>query len=219
VRKGVAMSEEYEVSVDTEKSLEKKPSFFDDLMDLVESVIFSIFIVTLVFTFLFRIATVDGPSMLDTLHDKDRLIISHLFYEPKQGDIVIINNKNGHIYDEKHENIIKTRGINPDGSEKKIVKRIIAVGGQEVNIDFKKGKVYVDNVELDEPYIKEPTFRDEGAFRFPVTVPEGYVFVMGDNRDASKDSRDSQIGFVPVEEIMGKVVFRIYPFKSLGVVR
>lgn len=212
------MSEEYEVPVNAEKSVEKKTNFFDDLMDLVESVIFSIFIVTLIFTFLFRIATVDGPSMLDTLHDKDRLIISHLFYEPKQGDIIIINNKNGFIYDEMQENIIKTRGINVDGSEKKIVKRIVAVGGQEINIDFKKGKVYIDGVEISEPYIKEPTFRDEGAFKFPITVPEGYVFVMGDNRDKSKDSRDSQIGFVPVEEIMGKVIFRIYPFKTLGMV-
>ena len=107
-------------------------------MDLVESVIFSIFIVTLVFTFLFRIATVDGPSMLDTLHDKDRLIISHLFYEPKQGDIVIINNKNGHIYDEKHENIIKTRGINPDGSEKKIVKELLQLAVKRLILTLKR---------------------------------------------------------------------------------
>ncbi len=216
------MSEEYEVPVntdiDTEENVEKKANFFDDLMDLVESVIFSIFIVTLIFTFLFRIATVDGPSMLDTLHDKDRLIISHLFYKPEQGDIVIINNRNGYIYDETQENIITTQGINGDGSEKKIVKRIVATEGQEVNIDFKRGKVYIDGVEIDEPYIKDPTFLNEYAFNYPVIVPEGHIFVMGDNRGRSKDSRDSQVGFVPVDEIMGKVIFRIYPFKALGTV-
>ena len=104
----------------------EKHSFFDDLMDMIESVIFSLFTVILIFTFLFKIATVDGTSMLPTLKDKDRLVVTSLFYEPETEDIVIINSE--------------TLG-------KRIVKRIIADEGQEVNIDFRQHKVYVDGKE------------------------------------------------------------------------
>lgn len=211
---GETMTGEYAA----EKNIQKKPGFLNDLMDLVESIIFSIFIVTLIFTFLFRIATVDGPSMNNTLIDKDRLIITHLFYEPKYGDIVIINDENGYVYDTDGKTVLKTNGLN-----KKIVKRVIAISGQEINIDFAEQKVFVDGKELDEPYAlydnMQGVFNNEYAFQYPVTVPEGYVFVMGDNRNISRDSRDSKVGFVPVSEIMGKVVFRVYPFDSIGKIK
>jgi signal peptidase I len=193
----------------------KKPSFFDDLMDLVESVILSIFIVTLIFTFLFRIATVDGKSMMNTLMNKDRLIISHLFYEPKDGDVIVLNNDHSYIFGNRKDGQV----IEKDGLDKKLVKRVIAVGGQTINIDFDNHKVYVDGKELNEPYIKEPTKDNYYSCDYPITVPKGYVFVMGDNRNDSTDSRDPRVGFVPESEILGKVVFRIYPFENLGKIK
>ncbi len=200
---------------------EKQPdsawsSVLDDITDVIESIIFSVFIVLLVFTYLFRLSDVSGPSMEPTLKEKDRVVISPLLYTPEQNDIIIINSKN---------------------LDKLIVKRIVALEGQSVNIDFDEGIVYVDGRALDEQlYIKgddgsEPvleadhfvntlTTSDMGAFSsYPVTVPEGCVFVLGDNRNRSKDSKHAELGFVPEEEIVGKVVFRISPLKKIGKVK
>lgn len=207
------MSEEI-VAENTGKSKKVRSKLMNDAADLFESVLISIFLVMLIFTFLFKIATVDGPSMNNTLLDKDRLIVSHLMYEPQNGDVVIINDENGHVYADDKKTVIETEGL-----DKKIVKRIIAMSGQVVDIDFSKGIVYLDGQKLDEPYICEPTFNNAAAFDYPVTVPEGYVFVMGDNRNISRDSRDEKVGFVPVNQIMGKVVFRIYPFNSFGKIK
>ena len=136
--------------------------------------------------------------MLPTLVDKDRLIVSYLFYTPKNGDIVIVNNDNPAL-------------------EKVIVKRVIATEGQTVDIDFDSGEVKVDGKVLQEDYINNLTLLDEGGHNYPVTVPENCVFVMGDNRMNSLDSRDSRVGFVPEEEILGKVSLRIFPFSRFGV--
>lgn len=189
----------------------KEVSAAEEYLDWVETIIFAFFAVILVFTFLLRIANVDGESMLPTLTDGDRLVVSHLFYTPEAGDIVIVNSENGHIYGAGNQ--LET----VDGLDKVIVKRVIAVGGQQVNINFSTGEVFVDGVLQDEPYIKELTKQDEGGHSYPVTVPDGYVFVMGDNRMNSTDSRNSMVGFVDEEDILGKVVLRIFPFGSIGV--
>ncbi len=183
----------------------------EEFIDWVETIIFAFFAVILIFTFILRVANVEGESMLPTLTDGDRLVVSHLFYEPEAGDIVIVNNNEGHVYGASNE----LESVN--GLGKVIVKRVIAVEGQTVDINFDSGEVSVDGKTLDEPYIKELTKMDEGGHQYPVVVPDGYVFVMGDNRMNSTDSRDPRIGFVEEDDILGKVVVRIFPFDSIGV--
>lgn len=138
-----------------------------------------------------------GSSMVDTLHEGDRIIISNLFYTPKQGDIVVLRKET----------------LRDDA----IVKRVIAVAGQTVDIDFEKGIVYVDGVAIDEPYIYEPTFACED-FDGEVTVPDGCVFCMGDNRNGSTDSRDSRVGMIDTREILGRAILRVYPLNVFGTV-
>lgn len=185
-------------------------SILGDLLDLIESILCSVFLVFLVFTFLFRIATVEGASMVPTLVNGDRLIISELGYTPQQGDVVIINARKSYQLDSAQQ-VVESEGLN-----KLIVKRIIALGGQKVDIDFNTGTVMVDDQVLQEGYINTLTTRDEGGMQFPVVVPEGYVFVLGDNRDISKDSRHPNVGFVPESEIMGKALLRVFPLDKFG---
>ena len=137
--------------------------------------------------------------MLPTLCNGERLVISNLFYEPAPGDIVVLC---GEADREEGRNLIK---------------RIIAVGGQTIDIDFETGEVTVDGEVLDEPYILERTHLDEGT-EFPLTVPEGEVFVMGDNRNGSRDSRSLSVGTVKEEYIVGRVLFRFFPFDRFGTV-
>ena len=188
----------YELNYEVLDEEEKKVSSSENLFEWVETLVIAFFAVILFFTFVFRLAAVNGESMLPTLVDKDRLIVSYLFYTPKNGDIVIVNNDNPAL-------------------EKVIVKRVIATEGQTVDIDFDSGEVKVDGKVLQEDYINNLTLLDEGGHDYPVTVPENCVFVMGDNRQNSLDSRDSRVGFVPEDEILGKVSLRIFPFSRFGV--
>lgn len=183
-----------------------------DIADLAESVVTSIFVVMLVFTFLFCTANVDGDSMLPTLEDGDRLIVSRLDRSYEAGDILILDSVSAYLFDNAGE-LYATEGLG-----KNIVKRLIASGGQEIDIDFEAGVVYVDGEALDEPYTSTLTTRDNRAFTYPFVVPEGYVFVLGDNRYVSKDSRHPEVGLVPVEDIIGHVLLRISPFSTFGTV-
>ena len=165
-----------------------------DFHDLVHVLAVFMFIYIL----LFRVVVVVGPSMYNTLVDGDRLVlISNVLYRnPKQGDIIVASKESFR-----------------DGEC--IIKRIVATEGQTVDIDFQLGVVYVDGVALQEDYTYTMTNMDEGM-KFPVTVPEGCVFAMGDNRNNSLDSRNPQIGFVDEREILGKAVFILFPGTDHG---
>ena len=154
--------------------------------------------VVLVFTLLFRIVVVSGPSMNNTLIDGDwLLLLGNVFYtEPKQGDIIVASKDS---FDDGYP----------------IIKRVIATEGDVVDIDFDAGVVYVNGSPLDEPYTLTPTNQQEGVI-FPITVEKGCIFVMGDNRNISKDSRSTEIGLIDRREVLGKAVFLFYPGNNGG---
>lgn len=178
-----------------QETLKPKRSTFIELYEWLECSVHGIILVLLIFTFVARTSMVSGSSMVPTLHEGDMLITSRLFYTPKQGDIVV--------------------ATMPFRNNEPIVKRVIALGGQEVNIDFTEGTVYVDGVELEEHYVNSKTNRSYDI-EFPIVVPEGELFLLGDNRNASQDSRSSEIGTVDERYIFGKVVFRVFPFEQMG---
>lgn len=167
-----------------------------DLYEWIQSVIAALMICVLLFVFGIRIIDVIGGSMNPTLYNGDKLLVSKLFYEPKAGDVVIF----------------KTDSYDPD---KALVKRVIAVEGQVINIDFDNGIIYIDNEPIHEDYIAELT-NNKIDFIGPKTVPENCVFVLGDNRNASTDSRDRRIGMVDKRLIIGKAYSVIYPLTNLG---
>ncbi len=173
----------------------KRSDFLNEIYDWVESMVFALLFVSVIFMFLFKIVGVEGESMLDTLHPNDRIVVSDLFYTPSQGDIIVINK--------------------PNFSEELLVKRIIATGGQTVDINYEKGVVLVDGKEISEPYIKD-TIKRVDDVKMPVTLNEGEVFVMGDNRNHSTDSRSTLIGTVDERYIMGRAIFRLFPFNKIG---
>ena len=189
---------------------EKQTAKGRDLYEWVQSLVGSVLVVVAIFTFVIRMMGVDGHSMLNTLQHGDRLLVvnSMLYHDYKYGDIVILR-KNG-VFDDDP-----------------IVKRVIGVEGQTVDIDFAEGIVYVDGEALEEDYIREPTYTAEGT-EFPLTVPEGSIFVMGDNRNGSSDSRDYRLGTVDTRYVIGKAAFLIFPgpdyetekrdFKRIGVI-
>jgi signal peptidase I len=172
---------------DSEKS-KTRMELYDWLQCIVSAIICGIFI----FVFVGRTIGVDGTSMMYTLHNNDRVIMSNLFYSPKKGDIVVFQAASDAF------------GGTP------LVKRVIATAGQTIDIDFQNGNVTIDGVLQYEPYIAELTTARLN-FTGPVTVPEGYVFVMGDNRNHSSDSRDLRVGLVDTRYILGRVMMVLIP--------
>ncbi|MGN0613438.1 MAG: signal peptidase I [Porcipelethomonas sp.] len=182
------------------------------VMNIFQYAVCILFAVFLIFGYILNFAGVSGESMMPTLSDGDTVLALCAAYTPEKGDVVVIDSKTAALLDENGNVTEKT------GLDCKIAKRIIAVGGDTVDIDFENGTVTVNGDVLEENYISEPTTRDEGAFEYPLTIPEGYVFVLGDNRNISKDSRHPDVGLVPEDEIIGKAVLRVYPFGSFGTI-
>ena len=176
----------------------KKPEnkFIGGLYDIVSIFMTAVITIMLIFTFVFRFVGVVGPSMGNTLFNGDWLLVSAISSEPEYGDVVIVTQPN--YYNEP------------------IVKRVIATENQVVDIDFSTGAVYVDGEKLNEPYVKGNT-TDKYEVDFPVTVPENHVFVLGDNRNHSSDSRSTKIGFIAEDYILGKVKYRVFPFGDFKV--
>lgn len=180
------------------KNMENEKNISKDIFEWIEELAIAIMLIVVLFSFLFRVITVSGESMFDNYYDGDRLIVTTLTGEIKQGDVVVII----------------------DALEKPIIKRVIATEGQTVDIDNSTGTVYVDGEELDNTQFDVENgityTSDQDASRFPLTVPEGCVFVLGDNRVVSLDSRYAEVGTIPTEKILGKSIVRIYPFSRIG---
>lgn len=177
-----------------------------EFLEWLEVLSVAIICVILVFSFFFRVATISGNSMLNTLHNGDKVIITNLNYEPRQGDIVVVSRN------------VTNSAEGDSQSQEPIIKRVIAVGGQTVDIDFEKGIVYVDGAPLKEDYLGSPTNK-MGDVEFPIYVPKGHIFILGDNRGDSLDSRFSIIGnggIVDNRYVLGHAVYRFFPFDQIG---
>ena len=185
-------------SFEKKENAEEKTSFSGSLVMYLHDLCWMLAVVMILFLVFFRIIVVSGPSMKMTLLDGDYLLlINNLFYrEPEKGDVVVVSKQE---YD----------------NGKPIVKRVIATEGQIVDMDYVNGIVYVDGLPLEEDYINTPTNLDEGSV-FPQIVEENHVFVMGDNRNNSKDSRSLEIGQIDKREILGKVALLMVPGTDHG---
>ena len=181
-----------------EKQEQTKPVRGQNLLEWYEALISAALVLVLIFSFFFRIIQVDGASMVPTLQNGDKLIVWGAGYTPERGDVVIVDSYTAY--------------------GKPLVKRVIAKGGDTISIDYEAGTVTVNGELLQEDYIAEPTYLGYDV-TFPYTVPEGTVFVMGDNRNNSLDSRSSYVGCIDERDILGKVLVCFLPFSDFGVVK
>lgn len=210
---------------------EKKFNLLKEIWEWVYTLAIAIVIALLIKGFIFDIVKVDGSSMFPTLVNNDRLIVTKLGYKPSQGDIIILDSQyknREEYYDTLAESKDKdelsfidkliAQGSMPSNLDRKYyVKRIIGMPGQTV--DIVDGKVYVDGKKLDEPYYDGTTSSIDPTVEYPVTVEEDHVFVMGDNRNHSTDSRASSLGQVPFDAILGKSQIRIWPLSEIGLTK
>lgn len=222
------MNNEITEEVTETAPVSKAKSIGREIFEWAYSIVIAIIIAFLIKGFLFDIVRVDGPSMSPTLTHNDRLIITKLAYDPEAGDIVILDS-NYSDREEYYDAIAQSKGkeeLNffekfiegfslPDSLNRiYYVKRVIATEGQTV--DLIDGAVYVDGKKLDEPYYTGETYPTDSATIYPFTVSEGCVFVMGDNRGNSLDSRNGRLGEVDEDALLGKSQIRIWPLNALG---
>ena len=190
---------EHDFRYDIKNSLntrERRRGAVAEVYEWVESCVIAVGVILLIFAFAARTATVSGPSMLPTLRDGDRLLLVQAgYHDPQYGDVVVIDRS--------------------QKGEPPIIKRVIGRAGDEIDIDFETGQVRRNGQTLDEPYLNEPTLTRRDV-EFPVTVPEGSVFVRGDNRNHSADSRTREIGMIDLRRVMGKAVYRFLPAGRAG---
>jgi len=173
---------------------------YNETCDWAETFTLALALLITVFLFLVRYVTVDGTSMTNTLQDHDRLIIANAYGNYKTGDIVVVR---------------------VPGHDKPLIKRVIATEGQTVEIDFDNWIVKVDGVPLDEPYVRNCDGKKMHYWQYydgPITVGEGKMFVMGDNRNGSSDSRNPEIGQIDVRRTLGKLLIRFFPLDGFGTV-
>lgn len=179
-------------SLHTESSITPVPSV---TIGFIQNLLFSLVIISIIFSFVVRLVNVDGVSMNTTLLNGDKVVVSEMFSAYKCGDIIVAD-------------CTDTLG-------KAVVKRVIAAEGQSLSIDYEGGEIAVDGVVLDEPYISSPTDIPTDPWNIPSVIPEGFVFVMGDNRTDSLDSRDNRMQLIPISSIVGKAEFVIFPFNRI----
>lgn len=170
----------------------KKSNGTNNLYEWVSALVYAVAVVVIILTFFLRLIDVSGPSMKNTLYSGDKVIITNFMYTPADGDIVVISH----------------------GAEysKPIIKRVIATEGEKLSINFKTGEVKVNDKVLDEPYIIGSTHSESGDI--PSVIPKGKIFVMGDNREDSLDSRSREIGLIDVDDVIGRARFVLFPFSN-----
>lgn len=188
------------VSAPVPEEEERAVNVHKEAYEWIQCIVIALIFCVLIFVFVARVIDVVGHSMVPTLQDGDKIVITRLVKGYERGDIVVLRKDTFR--------------------EEPIVKRVIAVAGQTIDIDFDNGIVYVDGEALDEPYVNELTYdhEDFDTYEHPLVIPEGCVFVMGDNRNNSTDSRRETIGCVDTRYIMGKVIFRILPLSGVGAI-
>lgn len=174
------------IKIEKKSVIEKLTDF--NLYDFSDSVIYALIAITIIFVLFLRVFSIEGPSMTPTLHDKDKVVVASFGSKYEKGDVVVIGKTNNF--------------------SEALIKRVIAVSGDKVYINFSTGKVYVNELELVEYYVNSPTER-QYDIAFPITVPEGSVFLLGDNRNNSLDSRSSLIGCVDERSVIGRVLFKL----------
>jgi len=196
-------ADEREIEYETaETDVYEKPSALETIYSWTQDIITAFIAAAVLTVFILKPVGVEGPSMMPTLHSSDWVVISNLFYEPQYKDIVVVS-----------RNYNNDERLNVENGNEPVIKRVVATEGQEVDINFETGEVKVNGAVLQEEYINEPT-NTQHDVQFPVVVPRGCIFVMGDNRNRSLDSRNSVIGMVDKRYVLGKAYLRVWRDKD-----